>query len=33
MTEKLTCDNCTDKGHCPEYIPGAVCIKDRKEDC
>lgn len=29
--EKVTCDNCTDKGHCPEYQSSAACIVDRKE--
>lgn len=32
MSKKVMCDNCTDKGHCPEYVPGTVCVKDRKED-
>lgn len=31
MSEKLKCDNCTDKGHCPEYVSGAVCVEDRKK--
>lgn len=30
MSEKLKCDNCTDKGHCPEYKSGAVCVNDRE---
>lgn len=30
MDEKLLCDLCTDKGHCPEYIPGAPCILERR---
>lgn len=29
--EKVTCDFCTDKEHCPEYQSGAVCVNDRKE--
>ena len=33
MSEKVKCDVCTDKEHCPEYIPGAACVEDRKEDC
>lgn len=31
MPEKIICDRCTDRGHCPEYAPGAPCVKDRKE--
>lgn len=27
--QRLVCDRCTDKGHCPEYQPGAVCVNDR----
>lgn len=27
--EKIRCDNCTDKGHCPEYIRGAACVNNR----
>lgn len=30
MSEKVKCDICTDKGHCPEYAPGAFCVKERK---
>ena len=30
MSKKVKCDFCTDKGHCPEYIPGAPCILDRR---
>lgn len=29
--EKVACDCCTDRGHCPEYVPGAPCVKDREE--
>lgn len=29
--EKVMCDCCTDKGHCPEYQSGAACVADRKE--
>lgn len=28
--EIARCDICTDKGHCPEYFPGAPCVEDRK---
>ena len=31
MSEPLTCDRCTDKGHCPEYKAGAVCAIERKD--
>lgn len=27
--QRLLCDGCTDRGHCPEYQPGAVCVNDR----
>lgn len=27
--QRLVCDRCTDKGHCPEYQPDAVCVNDR----
>ena len=27
--EKVVCDSCTDKGHCPEYKSGALCVIDR----
>lgn len=27
--EKVVCDNCTDKGHCPEYESGSVCVNER----
>ncbi len=27
--EKVGCDSCTDKGHCDEYVSGAVCVNDR----
>lgn len=27
--EKVSCDRCTDKGHCDEYVSGAVCVNDR----
>lgn len=27
--EKVTCDCCTDKGHCTEYKSGAACVADR----
>lgn len=30
MAEKVYCDGCTDKGHCPEYKAGAVCVNDRE---
>lgn len=29
--EKVACDDCTDRGHCPEYQSGALCVADRKE--
>lgn len=32
MSEPLTCDRCTDKGHCPEYKAGAVCVIERKKE-
>lgn len=25
----MDCDNCTDRGYCPEYEPGGPCVKDR----
>ena len=28
--EKVLCDNCTDRGHCPEYQSGAACVADRE---
>lgn len=28
-TPRATCDTCTDKGHCPEYRAGALCVADR----
>lgn len=28
--ESVSCDNCTDRGHCPEYTPGAMCVNDRR---
>ena len=27
--EVLTCNHCTDKGHCPEYTPAGVCVSKR----
>jgi len=27
--EKVVCDECSDRGHCPEYQPGAPCAADR----
>ncbi len=27
--EPVDCDSCTDKGHCPEYIAGSVCVTRR----
>ena len=27
--EKVFCDECSDRGHCPEYQPGASCAADR----
>ena len=27
--EKVTCDRCTDRGHCPEHIRGAACVAER----
>ena len=27
--EKVVCDECSDRGHCPEYKPGAPCAPDR----
>ena len=30
--EKMVCDECTDKGHCPEYQSGAVCVTDRGKE-
>lgn len=30
MIEKIFCDGCTDKGHCPEYKAGAVCVNNRE---
>lgn len=30
--EKVACDDCTDKGHCPEYQSGAACVADRIVD-
>lgn len=30
-TEKVACDDCTDRGQCPEYQSGALCVADRKE--
>lgn len=32
MTEPLTCDRCTDKGHCPEYKAGSVCVIEHKKN-
>ena len=29
--DALTCDCCTDRGHCPEYVPGGVCVADREK--
>ena len=28
--ETLTCDNCTDRGHCSESQSGALCVYDRE---
>ena len=28
-SEPLTCDKCTDRGHCPESQNGAPCAYDR----
>ena len=28
--EKVTCDRCSDRGHCPEHIRGAACAADRE---
>lgn len=30
MIEKVICDDCTDKGNCPEYKAGAVCVINRE---
>ena len=27
--EPADCENCTDKGHCPEYVAGAECVTRR----
>lgn len=27
--DRLNCDNCTDRGHCPEYVTGSLCAADR----
>lgn len=27
--EKVMCDCCTDRGHCPEYQSGAICAANR----
>lgn len=27
--EKVMCEACTDKGHCPEYVPAGVCVNNR----
>lgn len=27
--EKVTCDHCSDRGHCPEHVQGAACAADR----
>lgn len=27
--EKVVCDCCTDRGHCPEFESGAACVVDR----
>ena len=32
MSNLLTCDSCTDKGHCHEYKAGAVCVIERKKN-
>lgn len=29
--EALTCDRCTDRGHCPESRSGSACVTNRKE--
>ena len=29
LHEKVVCDECSDKGHCPEYQSGAPCAIDR----
>lgn len=31
MRIPLKCDDCTDRGHCPERISGGVCIADREK--
>ncbi len=28
--EKVVCEACTDKGHCPEYVPAGVCVNNRR---
>lgn len=28
-SDLLTCDKCTDRGHCPESQSGALCVYDR----
>lgn len=28
----VTCDTCSDAGHCPEYAPGEDCVLDREWD-
>ena len=30
MSKKVSCNICTDRDHCPEYIPDAPCILDRR---
>ena len=32
QAETVSCDNCTDRGHCPEYQSGAACVLDRKTE-
>lgn len=27
--EPVDCERCTDKGHCPEYLPDAPCVNRR----
>lgn len=27
--DDLTCGNCSDAGHCPEYEAGALCVTER----
>ncbi|MBQ7108251.1 MAG: hypothetical protein IJN95_04085 [Clostridia bacterium] len=29
MAEKIYCNQCTDKGHCPEYRADSVCVNER----